>query len=80
MPPWPRGAHLPLAGVPMTVKDVFNVAGLPTSSGLEFAKDYRPTEDAPTIRRLRAAGVVILGKTDVARGLADYQSDNPVYG
>ncbi len=50
------GAKLPLAGVPMTVKDVFNVAGLPTTFGLEFARNYRPTEDAPTIRRLRDAG------------------------
>ena len=56
------------------------MAGLPTTFGLEFAKDYRPTDDAPTIRRLRDAGAVMLGKTNVARGLTDYQSDNPVYG
>ena len=74
------GADLPLAGVPMTVKETFNVAGLPTTFGLEFARDHRPTEDAAAVRRLKAAGAVILGKTNVAAGLADYQSDNPVYG
>lgn len=74
------GADLPLAGVPMTVKEVFNIAGLPTTFGLEFARNYRPDEDAAAIRRLKAAGAVILGKTNVAAGLADYQVDNPVYG
>ena len=74
------GAHLPLAGVPMTVKESFNVAGLPTSFGFDWARDYRPTEDAVAVRRLKAAGAVILGKTNVPTGLSDYQSDNPVYG
>lgn len=75
-----EGADLPLAGVPMTVKECFNVAGLPTTFGLEFARNYRPGEDATAVRRLKAAGAVILGKTNVAAGLADYQSDNPIYG
>jgi amidase len=75
-----KGADLPLAGVPMTVKEVYNRAGLPTTFGLMPAKDYRPTDDAPTIRRLESAGAVILGKTNVATGLADYQSDNLIYG
>jgi amidase len=74
------GADLPLAGVPMTVKECFNIAGLPTTFGLEFARHYRPTEDAAAVRRLKDAGAVILGKTNVAAGLADYQVDNPVYG
>jgi amidase len=74
------GADLPLAGVPMTVKECFNIAGLPTTFGLETARNYRPTEDAVAVRRLKAAGAVILGKTNVAAGLADYQVDNPIYG
>ena len=75
-----NGADLPLAGVPMTVKECFNVAGLPTTFGLDFEREYRPTEDAAAVRRLKNAGAVILGKTNVAMGLGDYQSDNPVYG
>src|SRR5688572_11357874 len=75
-----KGVDLPLAGVPMTVKECFNIAGLPTTFGLEFARTYRPTEDAAAVRRLKDAGAIILGKTNVAPGLADYQSDNPVYG
>lgn len=75
-----QGVDLPLAGVPMTVKECFNIAGLPTSFGLEFARDYRPSEDAVAVRRLKDAGAVILGKTNVAAGLQDYQVDNPVYG
>jgi amidase len=75
-----KGADLPLAGVPMTVKETFNIAGLPTTFGLEFAKDYRATEDAEAVRRLKDAGAVILGKTNVPVSLSDYQSDNPIYG
>ena len=75
-----RGADLPLAGVPMTVKESFNVAGLPTTFGLAFAKDHRASEDADAVRRLKEAGAVILGKTNVPVTLSDYQSNNPVYG
>jgi amidase len=75
-----RGAELPLAGVPMTVKEVFNVAGLPTTFGMEAARDYRPDEDAVAVARLKAAGAVILGKTNVPSGLSDYQAFNPIYG
>lgn len=75
-----QGADLPLAGVPMTVKESFNVAGLPTTFGLEAARDYRATEDADAVKRLKAAGAVILGKSNVPVSLSDYQSDNPIYG
>src|ERR1044072_2032009 len=75
-----QGADLPLAGVTMTVKEPFNVAGLPTTFGLEFARDYRPTEDADAVRRLKDAGAIILGKTNVPTGLTDYQSENPACG
>jgi amidase len=75
-----KGADLPLAGVPMTVKESFNIAGLPTTFGLEFARDYRPTADADAVRRLKDAGAIILGKTNVPAGMADYQSDNSIYG
>lgn len=70
----------PLFGVPMTIKESFDVAGLPTSWGFAENADHIATEDAVAVRRLKAAGAVILGKTNVALGLADLQSNNPNYG
>jgi amidase len=72
-----RGA---LLGVPMTVKEAYNVAGLPTTWGLPTCKDFRPTEDALAVARVKAAGAVILGKTNVPISLADWQSYNDIYG
>ncbi len=70
----------PLHGVPMTVKESFNVAGLPTTYGFEAFRDNRATADAVAVQRLKAAGAVIFGKTNVPVSLADWQSFNPVYG
>jgi amidase len=76
-----RGERRPLLGVPMTVKESFNVAGLRTTWGFEFARDLPPaTEDAVAVARLKAAGAVLLGKTNCALALADWQTANPVYG
>ena len=75
-----RGERRPLLGVPMTVKEAFNIAGLPTSWGLPPFRDFVPPHDAVAVQRLRAAGAVILGKTNVPPGLADWQCDTPVYG
>jgi amidase len=70
----------PLFGVPMTVKESFNVAGLPTTFGhLEF-KDNVVGSDARVVELLKDAGAIILGKTNVPPDLADLQSNNPVYG
>jgi len=70
----------PLFGVPMTVKESFNVAGLPSTLGHLTAKDHRAKESSIAVRRLEAAGVVVFGKTNVPVDLADWQSYNPVYG
>ncbi len=70
----------PLLGVPMTVKEANDVAGLPTTWGFEMFADFRPESDSPPVERLKAAGAVILGKTNVPVALADWQSVNPVYG
>ena len=70
----------PLHGVPMTVKEAFNVAGLPTTWGFETHRNNRPGRDAVTVQRLKAAGAVVFGKTNVPTFLADWQSFNPVYG
>jgi amidase len=48
----------------MTVKEAYNVAGLPTSWGIPAFKDWRPDEDTVAVARLKAAGAVILGKTN----------------
>jgi len=75
-----RGERLPLLGVPMTVKESFNIAGLPTSWGLPPFRDFRPAHDAVAVQRLKACGAVILGKTNVPPALGDWQSGNPIYG
>jgi amidase len=75
-----RGESQPLLGVPMTVKEAYNVAGLPTTWGFPASTDFRPAEDALAIARVKAAGAVILGKTNVPVGLADWQSYNDIYG
>lgn len=75
-----RGEHRPLLGIPMTVKESFNVAGLPTTWGNPAQKDFTPAEDALSITRVKDAGGVILGKTNVPLSLADWQSYNEVYG
>ncbi|MEE4337139.1 amidase family protein [Erythrobacter sp.] len=70
----------PLFGVPMTVKESFDVAGLQSCWGHERLTDYVPARDAELVRRLKAAGAVIVGKTNVPTDLTDWQSFNPVYG
>jgi amidase len=75
-----RGRRGPLLGVPMTVKESFNVAGLPTTWGIPPWKDFIATEDALAVARLKHAGGVILGKTNVPVALGDLQTYNPIYG
>ena len=75
-----RGETRPLLGIPLTVKDSFNVAGLPTTWGFPAHKDFIAAEDALSIARVKDAGGVILGKTNVPLGLGDWQSYNEIYG
>ncbi|WP_370191459.1 amidase family protein [Qipengyuania sp.] len=75
----PQG-NQPLFGVPMTVKESFNVAGLPTTFGHERFADNIAARDAVVVQKLKAAGAIILGKTNVPPDLADLQSNNPLYG
>jgi amidase len=70
----------PLFGVPMTVKESFNVAGLPTTFGHLQFKDHIARTDARVVQLLKDAGAIIVGKTNVPPDLADLQSNNPVYG
>jgi Asp-tRNA(Asn)/Glu-tRNA(Gln) amidotransferase A subunit family amidase len=78
-----RGGHLgPLHGVPMTIKDSFNVAGLHTTWGNPAFKDFVPDWDATVVERLERAGAIIAGKTNVAFMLADFAqtANDPVSG
>jgi len=75
-----RGETAPLLGLPLTIKESFNLAGTPTTWGFVAQKDFVPAEDALAVARVKAAGGVILGKTNVPVGLADWQSYNPIYG
>ena len=64
----------------MTVKEQFGIAGLPTTWGDPKSKDWKAEVDALAVQRLKAAGAVILGKTNVPLNLGDWQSFNEVYG
>jgi amidase len=75
-----RGDEGALLGVPMTVKESFNVAGLPTTWGYAQFKNFKPQQDALVVSRLKKAGAVIFGKTNVPLALSDWQSYNAVYG
>ncbi|MCC6719183.1 MAG: amidase [Acetobacteraceae bacterium] len=69
-----------LHGVPMTIKESFDIAGLPTTWGMPALKDHRAKADSVTVARYKAAGAVFFGKTNVPLNLADWQSFNAVYG
>lgn len=70
----------PLHGLPMTVKESFDVEGLPTTWGRADLKGNIATRHALSVHRLLGAGAVIFGKTNVPVMLADWQTFNPVYG
>lgn len=71
----------PLHGVPMTVKEAFNVTGMHTTWGNPYLKEYVAEWDATVVRRLRKAGAVIVGKTNVPFMLGDFgQTANELYG
>ncbi|MFN8643229.1 MAG: amidase family protein, partial [Candidatus Binatia bacterium] len=69
-----------LHGVPVTIKDAFCTAGLRTTSGFAPLADFVPNEDATVVARLRAAGAIVLGKTNLPELAGDFQSDNAVFG
>ena len=70
----------PLHGVPITVKDAIATAGLRTTGGSPSLSDHVPVADAPAVARLRAAGAVVLGKTNVPTWCGDIQTYNDVFG
>ena len=74
------GEARPLEGLPITIKDAFDVAGMVSSAGAPNYKDRVPAEDASPVARLRRAGAIIIGKSNVPVFSGDFQSYNPHYG
>ena len=70
----------PLHGVPVTIKDSFDIRDLPTLCGSRFRLHHRAASDATSVRRLREAGAIILGKTNCPEFLANYETDNHITG
>jgi Asp-tRNA(Asn)/Glu-tRNA(Gln) amidotransferase A subunit family amidase len=70
----------PLHGVPISIKDSFDMAGLPTFCGSRFRLDHCAERDSTAVTRFRAAGAVILGKTSTAEFLNNYETDNHLIG
>lgn len=73
-------ALTPLAGVPVSVKECFPVAGLRTTLGIESRRHMVDAADAPLVARLKAAGTVIVGKGNVPQAMYLHETDNPVWG
>jgi amidase len=74
----PRGG--PLHGLPITLKDQFETAGLRTTCGAEEWREHVPPEDAVPVARLREAGAILLGKTNLPAYAADWQTFNDLFG
>lgn len=70
----------PLAGIPVTVKDCFDIAGHPTLCGSRFRLDHRATASATAVERLERAGAIVIGKTNCPEFLANYETDNHLTG
>jgi amidase len=75
-----RGEAGALEGLPVTIKDAFDVAGLVSTAGAKAFAGRVPEEDAAAVAQLRAAGAVIMGKSNVPVFSGDFQTYNPVYG
>ena len=69
-----------LFGLPMTVKDTFETAGLRTTCGVPELSQHVPRTDAIAVARLRAAGAIVFGKTNTPTWAGDWQTTNPIFG
>ncbi len=70
----------PLEGLPISIKDCFDVAGMGNRAGTSIFANYRPDQDAVAVTRLRAAGAVIFGKSNVPAFAGDFQTYNKLFG
>jgi len=70
----------PLHGVPITIKDALETAGILSTGGAVELKDNLPAQDAPVVAALKAAGAIVFGKTNLPRWSGDIQSYNEIFG
>jgi amidase len=70
----------PLEGLPITVKDSIATAGVRSTSGTKHFEHHVPAQDATVVARLRAAGAIVIGKTNIPELAADIDCDNPIFG
>ena len=77
-----RAGHLlgPLHGVPVAIKDILTTAGITTTAGSKILADWKPEQDATVVRKLRQAGAVIVGKTNLHEFAFGVTTENPHYG
>lgn len=74
------GRQGPLSGLPMTIKDTYEVEGFGCTAGIPDLAAYRSPRDADAVAQLRGAGAVVWGKTNVPLAASDHQSYNPIHG
>jgi len=70
----------PLEGLPITIKDSIETKGIRSTDGMKILEHHVPKEDAPTVARLRAAGAIVIAKTNIPEMAMDYDCDNPLFG
>lgn len=70
----------PLHGLPMTIKDTFEVLGMPCTAGASTLRDHRPRKSAAAVKRLEDAGAIVFGKTNVPAMAGDIQTYNRLFG
>jgi amidase len=75
-----KGEMRPLEGLPVTIKDSVITEGVRSTWGMKAFEHFIPPSDAPAVARLRAAGAIVIGKTNTPEMTLDYDCDNPVFG
>ncbi len=68
----------PLHGIPVTIKESIEIAGTPSTLGLTGRRQHRAAEDSFQVKRLKQAGAIVMGKTNISLLLKAYETDNPV--